>query len=646
MKIINFSIFISLLFFLYSCKSSTEKLDLASNSNLDNIVQSEIENPKKYALLVGINKYEYATDLKGCENDIILMENLLINKFGFNEKNIKKLLNENAKRDSIIDSFEDHLLDKVKENDVVVFFYSGHGAQIQNLSVESANEIDKLEEILVAHDFEDSPNKPFKGILDDEINGVLLRLSQITDNVTFILDACNSAGASKSLGSVRRIEAKPRHFDNVKKFAVETRNLRSSDTKFAFFTACKSNQFAYEMKAPNGSMVGAFTYFLTEELSKNKELFSYEDIVGSIRTNVKTRYPFQYPELYGTETNKEVFGVRDLTPVKHARVTSIDGNKIELNIGGIAGATKGSEFEIYSPQEDLRSTYKKTLGKIKLTKVYSDHSEANIMGKHSISAINSKAIETSHSFEGINLKVYCAGNWTDDRKLINAIDHLDFASLSEMPENADLIIRKSIEGFDFYLGNNVEQSKRKFSADTSHENLLNYIEEWASWFAAIEIKNPESQLQIEVNLESEIVNEGSKGLIDLLSNVENTFGVGQSFNLVITNKSDKHIFIHILDIVDTPEVQSLCMADFPNGIELLAPKESVTLELETALNPGVNKTTEIIKVIASVEGEINLNYLTLGCYDGNSKNVKPRKSGKYDINGWAVVDKLIEIKRN
>lgn len=86
----------------------------------------------KYAIIVGINNYYEAPDklsqfcLKGCVNDAKSIQSLLINRFGFAEKNIVLLLNEKATQPALLAAFNE-ILGKTKPGDALLFYYCGHG---------------------------------------------------------------------------------------------------------------------------------------------------------------------------------------------------------------------------------------------------------------------------------------------------------------------------------------------------------------------------------------------------------------------------------------------------------------------------------------------------------------------------------------
>jgi len=79
-----------------------------------------------YALLVGINNYQYASPLGYAINDAKATAQLLIDEFGFDEKNVLLLTDANATRARIIDSFLSYA-SKSDINDRILFFFAGHG---------------------------------------------------------------------------------------------------------------------------------------------------------------------------------------------------------------------------------------------------------------------------------------------------------------------------------------------------------------------------------------------------------------------------------------------------------------------------------------------------------------------------------------
>ena len=79
-----------------------------------------------WALVVGINDYQFAPPLTYACNDAEGVKKALIEKLNFNEDKICLLLNEQATRVSIMERFL-ALAKRAEPNDRILFFFAGHG---------------------------------------------------------------------------------------------------------------------------------------------------------------------------------------------------------------------------------------------------------------------------------------------------------------------------------------------------------------------------------------------------------------------------------------------------------------------------------------------------------------------------------------
>ncbi|MEO1685005.1 MAG: caspase family protein [Cyanobacteria bacterium J06631_12] len=162
-------------------------------------------NGRKLALLIGIDDYPSQAvpsgqlgsgKLEGCVTDVELQKALLIHRFGFLPKDIVCLTNKQATRQGIYDAFMSHLYEQAKAGDVVVFHFSGYGAQVRVADLGTGT---------AAAETPSSGMKgvrrslvPVNGLLPTESRPVLNDISEIelkallrqlkTKNVTTILD--------------------------------------------------------------------------------------------------------------------------------------------------------------------------------------------------------------------------------------------------------------------------------------------------------------------------------------------------------------------------------------------------------------------------------------------------------------------------
>ena len=144
----------------------------------------------RWALLVGINQYpEFgsAVDLEGCVNDVEIMRDALVKRFGFPDDKVAVLTDAQATRDAILSAMET-LVRNAVHGDEVVFYYSGHGSQQRDGP--EKDEADGKDETLVPFDSGRDPQEN-RDISDDEIYLWLLRLTAATF-ITLIFDCCHS----------------------------------------------------------------------------------------------------------------------------------------------------------------------------------------------------------------------------------------------------------------------------------------------------------------------------------------------------------------------------------------------------------------------------------------------------------------------
>lgn len=144
----------------------------------------------KYAVVVGIDDYPGSrSDLRGPVDDAMLVRDALINRFGFDSDDIVFLQDGEATRLGIANAVIRHL-GQAGPNGTAVFFYSGHGTQLEEntgitgrLDPESGNGVD---EALAVYD---------GIILDEEVNFLLQQIE--AENTLVLVDACFSGTVTR-----------------------------------------------------------------------------------------------------------------------------------------------------------------------------------------------------------------------------------------------------------------------------------------------------------------------------------------------------------------------------------------------------------------------------------------------------------------
>lgn len=146
--------------------------------------------PRRRALLVGIDDYPNARDrLQGCVNDVFTMSSVL-QECGFPAESIRVCLDGRATAEGILQRLE-WLMDGAAAGDELVFYYSGHGAQIPEYGENF--EPDRHVEVLVPWDFDWTPER---AISDDQIHHLYAQLPYET-RLALIFDCCHSGGVHR-----------------------------------------------------------------------------------------------------------------------------------------------------------------------------------------------------------------------------------------------------------------------------------------------------------------------------------------------------------------------------------------------------------------------------------------------------------------
>lgn len=143
----------------------------------------------KRALLIGINYVKTPQImLRGCINDVLTMQNMLIDAYDYSKSNIIVLRDDDfEKNENFHPTYENiiknlkNVINESNKNDEIWIHYSGHGTYIPDTN---GDEKDKKDECLVPSDVYE------KGIItDDLLFGIL---SKSTCKIYLTIDCCHS----------------------------------------------------------------------------------------------------------------------------------------------------------------------------------------------------------------------------------------------------------------------------------------------------------------------------------------------------------------------------------------------------------------------------------------------------------------------
>ena len=249
-------------------------------------------------------------NLDGAVNDATLFRQILNDRFGFPAADVLFLKDQEATRERILHAFQTHLIDEASSSDISLFYYAGHGSQVQNLA---SDEADQLDETLVPADsYSGAPD-----IRDKEMARLYRAALRKGVHLTVILDSCHSGGMSRGnwnrSGKTRNLPPDPRPInDPPDRDPVTGKNLPDATSMgMLFLAAAREDQPAGETsvteRGPNGTVTevahGAFTAALTRVLASPVANQSVEQICNRVQSMLASEGRVQVPICAGNGRN-------------------------------------------------------------------------------------------------------------------------------------------------------------------------------------------------------------------------------------------------------------------------------------------------------------------------------------------------------
>jgi len=241
----------------------------------------------KRALLIGINKYQELPWLTGSRNDVEVVHDLLVRRYGFPEDNIHTLLDEAATRAAILDALQE-LVANAGPDDTIFIHYSGHGSQVEDLD---GDEADKLDETICPHD---ARTADVPDITDDELGRILGRLN--VRSAVVILDSCHSGTALRAAPADIRSRSVPAD-TRIALYSgngIVSRGVvpAPGNEPYVLFSAAAPNQ--QELDGPfgaDGKRLGLLTAALSRTLESRSDEVSPRELLDGITRNVEKIKP-------------------------------------------------------------------------------------------------------------------------------------------------------------------------------------------------------------------------------------------------------------------------------------------------------------------------------------------------------------------
>lgn len=313
------------------------------------------------ALLVGINDYTASSiaahrtpappardwpNLNGATNDVAAMREMLELLYGFDRRDIAVLTDQEATRTAILQALE-RLAATVSKEDVLLFYYAGHGSQVRN---SASDEPDELDETLVPAD----SRAGAPDIRDKELNMLFNRMLDRGARLTVILDNCHSGSGARGLppdAPSRGVSA------DLRDVADAIRSPRPEDRGALVLSAAQDFDRAWETRDEEGRMHGAFSWAWLRAMRDSAPGEPAMETFLRAQARLRAETPYQEPVLAGNaEARRRPFlGVRVDRPDGRFAVgvekVRADGTVV-LQGGWAQGLAVGSELR--EPRTDAR----------------------------------------------------------------------------------------------------------------------------------------------------------------------------------------------------------------------------------------------------------------------------------------------------
>jgi uncharacterized caspase-like protein len=218
-----------------------------------------------YALIIGVAEHmRPENNLTWTVNDANKFSDFLKSKEGgaVPAANIYLLLNDKAKKANII-QYGKELFSKAKENDRVIFFFSGHGAP----------------GAFVPYDATDYNSLLFFGEVKE-----IFRSASCKAKLCFA-DACHAGSLKMDKKEMKKAEAEKKKAERAKSKSAPSSKLSADDVEVAIMLSCMPEEVSWE--SPKYKQ-GYFSYFLIQGLT------GYADLNGDKIITMKElhRYVF------------------------------------------------------------------------------------------------------------------------------------------------------------------------------------------------------------------------------------------------------------------------------------------------------------------------------------------------------------------
>lgn len=360
--------------------------------------------PQKHALLIGCTRYPNLPEslqLVGPGNDVLLMRDVLTNRFGFPPERVQVLAEDQPggadsrpTRANIEQQFR-RLAAVAAKNDQVVVLMAGHGSQQPDQDAPDSDdrEPDGLDEIFLPADvgpWSGETGRVEQAIVDDDLRSWLRAILDKGASVWLIADACHSGtlvrGADQEV--VRQVPPGVLVPESVLEAAQQRRGAageatrgRPSDTpahadlarqaSLVALYAAQSNEVTVEKSLPGGTpdskRHGLLTYTISQVLTQAAAPLTYVELVDRVQARyVQSGRTFPTPLVEGGDRDREVLGAQRW-PGRSRIVLRAGDDGLRVTAGALHGLTERSILAVFPPAGETRT--EQPLGYVEIVEV-------------------------------------------------------------------------------------------------------------------------------------------------------------------------------------------------------------------------------------------------------------------------------------
>ena len=288
--------------------------------------------------------------LKGPPNDVETIARALRSK-GFED--IAICAGDKATRDGILNGWRS-FIGSLSRSDAAVIYYSGHGGLVEQPNT-SGQVRSGQRQFLVPVDYGDTTDDDFRGVLDVELSHLLQATTDVTDNVTFILDCCHSGSMARDPGFGK--DAVQRSLEEVQYHSLIKHQdlLRQSghlpgladpqgNKKAVRIVASTADERAWESR-DGVSWTGAMTRALAKVLEESTgQDIPWRTTMARVRDLVRLRFSSQHPHVEGPYSRLP-FSLRILED-SAALPVSQSGRSVFIMAGKLRGVFEDNIYSI------------------------------------------------------------------------------------------------------------------------------------------------------------------------------------------------------------------------------------------------------------------------------------------------------------